>query len=176
MQFARADGRKYKWIMGIAEGITATKAALDVTRIILDGLNRPQIDASDVRMKVQEMLIHVVNAQIALSEAQSALHDSAEKNRQLQAQITDLETTGAIQDSLVFGDEVYLRRKLDGSFEGPFCPACWDVDGKLVRLKLDYVGNHAGADQGGLCRKYDCIVHNISYFMSAAKFNTVNVC
>ncbi len=161
--------------MSIIAGLMATKAALDVTKIVMDKLNRSDVDVHDVRMQIQEMLIHVVNAQIALSDAQSSLHAGEESNRQLRAEIVALKDAQTVRDSLVFGDEVYLRRRADGSLEGPFCPACWDIDRKLVRLKLDYIGNYAGAAQGIACRKYDCIVHKISYFINAANFNNVSV-
>jgi hypothetical protein len=161
--------------MSITAGLAATKAALDVTKIVMDKLNRPQVDVHDVRMQIQEMLIHVVNAQIALGDAQSSLHSAEESNRELRAEIVALKDAQAVRESLIFGDEVYLRRKADGTLEGPFCPACWDIDRKLVRLKLDYIGNYAGSVQGISCRKYDCIVHKISYFMSDAKFNNVSV-
>ncbi|MEJ7609179.1 MAG: hypothetical protein WKF37_23630 [Bryobacteraceae bacterium] len=161
--------------MSITAGLAATKAALDVTKIVMDKLNRPEVNVHDIRAQIQEMLIHVVNAQIALSDAQSAVHSADETNRQLRAEITALKDAQAVRQDLIFGDEVYLRKETNGKLDGPFCPACWDIDGKLVRLKLDYIGNYAGAAQGSLCRKYDCIVHKISYFMSAAKFNDVNV-
>jgi hypothetical protein len=161
--------------MSIAAGLTATKAAVDVAKIIMDKLNHPEVDVHDVRTQVQEMLIHVVHAQIALSDAQSTVHAAEEVNQQLREKITTLKEAQSVRDSLVFGDEVYVRRKGDGTFDGPFCPACWDIDGKLVRLKLDYIGHATGSDQGVLLRKYDCIVHRISYYMNAGKFNSVSV-
>ena len=55
--------------MQIAAGITAAKAALDLTTKLTDALNRPNIDPEDVKAKLHEMLIHLVNAQSALGEA-----------------------------------------------------------------------------------------------------------
>jgi hypothetical protein len=121
--------------MSIAAGLTATKAAVDVAKTIMDRLNRPEVDVHDVRTQIQEMLIHVVHAQIALSDAQGDIYAAQQSNQHLRAEITALKDTQAIRDELVFGDEVYLRRKADGSLDGPFCPACWDIDRKLVRLK-----------------------------------------
>ena len=59
--------------MSIAAGITATKATLDVAKLLMDKLNVPDVDVHDVRSKVQEMLIHAVNAQTALGVAQIEL-------------------------------------------------------------------------------------------------------
>jgi predicted RNA-binding Zn-ribbon protein involved in translation (DUF1610 family) len=71
--------------MAIGEGIIAVKAALDVSKVLMDLLNRPNANASDIRAKVQELLIHVVNAQIALGEAQDEISDLREEIRQLKA-------------------------------------------------------------------------------------------
>lgn len=56
--------------MTILEGIAAAKAALDVTKVIDDLVNRPTLDVVAVRTKVHEMLIHLVNTQSALSSVQ----------------------------------------------------------------------------------------------------------
>ena len=51
--------------MSIAAGLTATKAGLDVAKLLMDKLNGPKMEVHEVRAMVQEMLIHVVNAQVA---------------------------------------------------------------------------------------------------------------
>src|ERR1700732_5284134 len=122
--------------MNITAGITATKATLDVAKLLMDKLNTPEVDVHDVRLKVQEMLIHTVNAQIALGDANNSLHIAAEENRELKREIQKLRDSKATTEGLVFADEVCLRWKSDGVLDGPFCPACWDIDSKLVRLKL----------------------------------------
>jgi hypothetical protein len=40
--------------MSITAGITAAKASLDLTKVLMDLLNRPNIDPVDVRGKVHE--------------------------------------------------------------------------------------------------------------------------
>lgn len=45
------------------------------------------------------------------------------------------EKTGNSQSPFKFHDNVYWRIKEGGTKEGPFCPHCWDIDGKEVRLK-----------------------------------------
>jgi hypothetical protein len=67
--------------MSIAAGLTATKATLDIAKILMDKVSRPNTDVHEVRASVQEMLIHVVNAQIALGEAQRDLHTAEDDNR-----------------------------------------------------------------------------------------------
>jgi hypothetical protein len=161
--------------MSITAGIAATKATLEVAKLLMDRLNTSEVDVHDVRLKVQEMLIHVVNAQIALGDAQAALHEAEDINRKLKRDNEALKANEAVTASLVFADDVYLRRKPDGTFDGPFCPACWDIDAKVVRLKLDGEDKYTNCPDDTPCRKYDCIVHKISYYIKASKFNNVNV-
>lgn len=161
--------------MDIAAGLTATRATVDLAKLLMDKLSTPDVDVHNVRMKLQEMLIHAVNAQIALGEVQESLHIAEEKNRQLKRQIEKLADSQAVTASLVFGDEVYLRKKEDGTFEGPFCPACWDIDGKLVRLKLEGIDQYGGCPDRTPCRKYECIVHKITFFISSFKFRDTRI-
>ena len=37
--------------------------------------------------------------------------------------------------NMEFIDNYYWNTKENGEKEGPFCPACWDGDGKAVRLQ-----------------------------------------
>lgn len=161
--------------MSIAAGLTATKAGLEVAKLLMDKLSSPEVNVGEVRSSVQEMLIHVVNAQVALGEAQGTHYATEEANRQLRREIEQLKESQAVTANLVFADEVYFKRKGDGTFDGPFCPACWDIDGKLLRLKLDGVGQYGGCPDETRCRKYDCIVHRIMYFIAEAKFNDIVV-
>jgi hypothetical protein len=161
--------------MSITAGITATKATLDVAKLLMDRLNAPEVDVHDIRLKVQEMLIHTVNAQIALGDANNGLHIAAEENRELKRKIQKLRDSKATTEGLIFADEVYLRWKSEGVLDGPFCPACWDIDTKLVRLKLARTNPSEGCPDGKPCRRYDCVVHKISYYIPASKFNTVGV-
>src|ERR1022692_873802 len=65
--------------MPIIEALTAAKAALDIRGKISDLVNRPHIDAAEVRANVHQMLIHLVNAQSGLSEAQVEIAELRQK-------------------------------------------------------------------------------------------------
>lgn len=65
--------------MGIVEGITAAKATIDVTRTVLDLLNRPNINRDDVRRKISQLLDHAVNTQMALADARQEIGDLQQK-------------------------------------------------------------------------------------------------
>jgi hypothetical protein len=133
--------------MSIAAGITATKATLDVAKILSDLVNRPNIDAADVRGKLHELLIHAVNAQTALAEAQ--LEMSELRNR-LQEQNRLKEIDADLEMDL---EGRYLVRKSEKE-RGliPYCPTCWGGDTKLVPLTL--------IQQPGA---FKCAVHDVFF-------------
>jgi hypothetical protein len=79
--------------MPIAETIAALKGALDVSKIVNDLVNRSDIDVVEVRSKVHQMLIHVVNAQTGLAETQMEIYD-------LQQQLNDRERLRIIEADL----------------------------------------------------------------------------
>lgn len=54
-------------------------------------------------------------------------HELAEDNRALKEQLKN-------KEQLVHDGERYWMNR-DGKREGPFCSTCWDIDGKLVRMR-----------------------------------------
>lgn len=134
--------------MPIAEGLTATKAALDVARTALDLLRRPKIDGEQVRNKLIEM-------QDLIFSAQRALGDADDENRQLRRQLDDREALKAIEADLAFQpDGGHLLRKSDGAF---CCPVCWGDQRRVVPLIPGANGY------------YSCAIHDSSYQTKAAK-------
>ncbi|MGA7238905.1 MAG: hypothetical protein WBY44_24700 [Bryobacteraceae bacterium] len=114
--------------MSVIAGITAVKASLDVAKLLSDLLNRPDIDVADVRVKVHEMLIHMVNAQTGLTEAQQEIMelrrqlDQREEMKALQADM-DFETNGGF----------HVRKSEERRI--PYCPLCWTTTDKVVPLQ-----------------------------------------
>ena len=131
--------------MSVAAGLTATKAGLDVAKLLMDKLHGPDVDVHDVRAKVQEMLIHVVNAQVALGEAQVEIselrHQVDERNR--------IENFG---NAFVFEEGMYWYR------DYPYCPNCWDSDRKPIRLDSPYATNTSNT-------AWNCSQHKSKYYL-----------
>jgi hypothetical protein len=118
--------------MSITAGITAAKASLDLTKVLMDLLNRPNIDPVDVRGKVHELLIHLVNAQVALGEAQveiSELQNQLDNRRELKAIQEDLEIDPD-------GQYYYRTSERTANKHIPYCPVCWGDKAKLVPLTI----------------------------------------
>ena len=133
--------------MSILAGITAAKASLELTTKVMDLLNRPQVDVVDVKAKVHEMLIHLVNAQVALGEAHVEISD-------LRNQLNEREAWKALNDDMDFRvDGGFFVRKSEIS-KGliAYCPVCWKVDNKTVPMQTS-----------GTPGWFRCTVHNNVY-------------
>ncbi len=117
--------------MSISAGIVATKATLELTKIVSDLVKRPNIDAADVQGKLHELLIHAVNAQTALGDAQIEMAE-------LRRQLDDREDLKAIQLDLEMDviSRYWVRKSEKERGLIPYCPTCWGVDSKLVPLAL----------------------------------------
>jgi hypothetical protein len=88
------------------------------------------------------MLIHVVNAQLALGDAQ-------EEIRELKQTIGEFENLKVIGDDLEYvKDGGYYRRKSD---EAPCCPTCWGNNQKAVAMQPMASGY------------YRCPIHDASF-------------
>ena len=132
--------------MAIAEGIAATRASLEVAKFLVDKLSGPSIDVNDVRSKVNELLIHVVNAQVALGDAQVEISE-------LRQQLDKLASSAALTADMEFQLDggFYIRKSEAERGLIPYCPVCWQKDKVTIPLKADGVG------------AYWCTVHTVTY-------------
>ncbi len=67
-----------------------------------------------------------------------------EENRELKERVRQLEEKSRVQASLVYRNNLYWKRDETGKEEGPYCPRCWEADGKLVHLRVN-------GDEGAFC-------------------------
>jgi hypothetical protein len=59
-----------------------------------------------------------------------------EENTALKKQLSALQEQQQIQGMLDYREPAYYRRVEGGKEDGPYCQRCWDVDRRLVRIKL----------------------------------------
>lgn len=135
--------------MGIAEGLAAIKATVEVAKLTSELVNRPNIDADKVRSNLSELLIHAFNAQVSLLEGQQQISD-------LQSQLDDKRALEALRlDVEYVADGQFFVRKSEKAAGRliAYCPLCWtDAPHKLIPLqKLD--------DRG----QYRCNLHRVTY-------------
>jgi hypothetical protein len=133
--------------MAITEALAAGKALVEASKLARDLINNPDVDPHRVRASVQEMMIHLTNAQTGLAEAQQEIMT-------LRAQLDDREAIRALDDDLEFvQDGSFWVRKSEEAAGKPifYCPACWGDNKKLVPL--------AALTEG--C--FECVIHKKTY-------------
>src|SRR5450432_1464264 len=136
--------------MPIGKGILATKGALKLSKIALDLLRRPSIDAHEVRDKLIELQDLILNAQMVLGDAQ-------EENRQLKVRITELERFHDISVQFDLDQGVYWYRGY------PYCINCWDADRKPILLEGPYrIANTSGSVAE---REWVCPIHKTKFHL-----------
>ena len=78
-------------------------------------------------------------AQEKILELRHVLLSVQEENFKLRERIRQLESAAAAASQLIYEKGVYWT--LEGTTrQGPFCPACQDKNGKLVRLHYSHTG------------------------------------
>ena len=133
--------------MGIAEVLAAGKALIEASKLARDLVNNPDFKADQVRATVQEMLIHLTNAQTGLAETQ-------QENMTLRSQLDERAAIREIEADLDFvGDGGFYIRKSHRAQEifCPLCPICWGNNQKLVPLTPMATGY------------YSCGIHETNY-------------
>jgi hypothetical protein len=135
--------------MPIGEAIAAGKALVEVSKLVTNLINSPDTDPSHVRAKLQEMLIHLVNAQTGLSEAQQEIMELRIRLDD-RAAVKELESDVDTTDD---GDYFVRKTEVVKGKHIAYCPTCWGLTQKLVPLRVmqdDSV--------------YECAIHKVLYY------------
>jgi hypothetical protein len=112
-------------IQEISAALTGLKAATDIAK----GINALKVGV-EVDTKVSELLSTIIDLQHSMLELQSKFGDLQTENEHLKAQILQMETSATEHLALQFVNNVYWK-KGDST---PFCPKCWEKDGKQIHL------------------------------------------
>jgi hypothetical protein len=150
--------------MAIVEGIAAAKAAFEVSKVVLDLTRFPKLDIDTIHARLLELQGLILSAQMALG-------DLGEENRQLSHKLDDREALKELAKSLVFGYTVYWRDFGEESYDGPYCPTCWDADRKLIRLSFWGEDMYGGVQK----RRHDCPIHGYQFFIDSHVFQRVRL-
>jgi hypothetical protein len=143
---------RYNGTMTIAAGLSATKTGFDLIKSVRELVKRPDIDASEVSARLLELQELMLDARTALSEAQ-------EEKVKLEARITELSRMADFGKDFTMEEGVYWRESV------PYCPICWDVDRKSVRLAGP--SKNTGGFHGQLA--WHCPFHKSSFGISVDK-------
>lgn len=137
--------------MTILAGLSATKTGFDLIKSVRELVKRQDIDASEISARLLELQDLMLDARTALSQAQ-------EEKAQLEARIADLTRMADFGKDFKMEEGVYWRNGV------PYCPICWDVDRKGVRLG----GPSGGAGFHGQM-VWNCPFHKTSFGISDDK-------
>ncbi len=74
--------------------------------------------------------------QVQLIELSEKLREKEELIHKLEKENRSLREASDLKARVHLRNEMYYVRQDDGSDDGPFCTRCFDIDGKLSRLKV----------------------------------------
>jgi hypothetical protein len=129
--------------MNFAPGLSATKTGFDLIKSAHELLTKPDVNPAEVQARLLEL-------QALMLEAQRALGEAEDENRHLQRQIDELRRTADFGKDFKFENGVYWYR------DYPYCPNCWDVDRKPIRLTGPY---------GMTNSDWDCPIHKSKFYL-----------
>ena len=101
---------------------------MDAGSKALDLLRHPKIDGDAVRTRITEMQDLVFSAQRALGEAEDENRKQRKEIEELEDRIRELSRMSDLGKDFILWNGLYWLNKI------PYCPTCWDVDRKTVRL------------------------------------------
>jgi hypothetical protein len=122
--------------MDIAAGIASVKTALDIAKTLKD-INK-SFDEATYRANITDLIEKLSDARLALVEAKEQIFD---KDKEIEA----LKNVKIERGNLVKGDGGYQYQANNaGAPVGfPMCPKCDPLDGRLIQLIENKVGNAA---------------------------------
>jgi hypothetical protein len=139
--------------MSFAAGISATKTGFDLIKSLRELVKRPKVDAAEVSARLLELQELMLDARNALSEAQ-------DEKVALENRIAELTSMADIGKDFKSSDGVYWREKF------PYCPTCWDVDRKPVRLAGPVFRQNTGHRD-----VWTCPLHKVEFMIHGAAFS-----
>lgn len=105
----------------ITAGLSATKTGFELIKAVRELLKRPQVDAGEILARLTELQDLMLEAKLALIQAD-------QDKTKLEGRIAELSRMAD------FGKDFKLLHGVYWHEDFPYCPVCWDVDRKPVRL------------------------------------------
>jgi hypothetical protein len=106
----------------IAAGLLLSKNALDIVMAVRKAIREKK------KLTDEEMRDYLETLQDKLVDVRTALLEADEVNRALKGEIADAKRMADFGAEFTKGEGLYWRDKY------PYCPSCWDIDRKPVRL------------------------------------------
>jgi hypothetical protein len=129
----------------------ATKTGLEVVKGVRELLKGEKFDKGEIDSRLSQL-------QEAPYQAREALGDAQQEVRELNQQIDELKRVADIGKDFTFEQGVYWLKAY------PYCPACWDVDRKPIRLAGPSTSIEAGM------QLWDCPLHTKVHYPISRSF------
>jgi hypothetical protein len=117
--------------------IKSMQTAIGLVSSMQNILKGKKIDKAQINLQMSELSLSLADANNRIAEIQTLL---IEKNQE----ISDLKQKLEVKEKVTFKHPYYY---LEGNENEPYCQCCYDANGKLVRIQLDY----GGASRNGYC-------------------------
>lgn len=130
--------------MDVVGGLSAVKTGFDLLKEAREQLRKNKPDLATVVDRIAE-------AQSLLLDAQSALNESAEENRELKEQADERHRLAEFAKEFTESEGVYWRRDI------PYCPNCWNSERKPIQLTWHY------QRQGSATVSWQCPIHSVFF-------------
>ena len=106
----------------VAEYISSLKVAWDIAKAVQASTDA--IEDAELKLKIANLI--------------GALADARIKSAENDERIVELEKRLCSKSEMKFDGAVYYRENENNERDGPWCPRCFDADGKEVRLQAGY--------------------------------------
>jgi hypothetical protein len=106
--------------------VDAIKKAYDLARTLQDA--DKAIATAEIKMRVVDLVDALLNAKFSIAEAQAEVLT-------LRQQVATLEQEKKVKATVRERGGLYWTEGANGKEDGPYCTACYDTKGQLVRAK-----------------------------------------
>lgn len=112
-------------ITTIAGLLGSVKTATEIAKLIKD--SGTSLEQAEIKLQMAELISALADVKMEIADIQTELISKNE-------QIAELKRKLEAKDSVTWEKPYYFIIK-NGEKDGPFCQACFDNDGKLIRLQ-----------------------------------------
>ncbi len=70
-----------------------------------------------------------------MADVQMECAKLAEDNARMRQELIEFREEATVKQEMLFQGDVYWRKQAEGGLDGPFCPSCFDGNGKVARMQ-----------------------------------------
>lgn len=131
-------------IAEITTAVSSVKTAYEIAK----GMSaiKELMGNTEAKMKIVELMESLVKAKSDLVGIKEQLIEKDNTINELKQQLS-------LKESIIFEEPFYWKKLEGDAKDGPYCPKCYDVDKKLIRL-INKNSSTAGSHQCYECKNW----------------------